>query len=64
MPFLDCSDLSVFKAFFDRPRDWVDLQEMWDAGTLDADRVVGILVRYLGAGDHRVVRLVDLTAAS
>ena len=64
MPFLDCSDLSVFKAFFDRPRDWVDLAEMWEAGTLDADRVVGILVRYLGADDHRVVRLVDLTAAS
>ena len=64
MPFLDCSDLSVFKAFFDRPRDWVDLEEMCDSGTLDADRVVGILVRYLGADDHRVVRLVDLTAAS
>ena len=50
-------DLAVFKAFFDRTKDWADLEEMEAAGTLDLDRVVGVLVRYLGADDERVARL-------
>lgn len=57
VPFLGCSDLAVFKAFFDRTKDWADLEEMAAAGTLDVDRVIGVLVRYLGATDHRVERL-------
>ena len=31
-----------------------------DAGTLDVDRVVGVLVRYLGADDPRIARLLAL----
>jgi hypothetical protein len=57
VPFLDCSDLAVFKAFFDRSKDWVDLEEMVAAGTLDVDRVLGVLVRYLGGADERIERL-------
>lgn len=57
LPFLECADLAVFKAFFNRTRDWADLEEMAAAGTLDADRVVGVLVRYLGADDERIERL-------
>lgn len=63
IPFLGCSDLAVFKAFFDRTKDWADLEEMHTAGTLDADRVVGVLVRHLGADDPRVARLLALTVA-
>ncbi len=54
------SGLAVFKAFFDRTKDWADLEEMSAAGTLDVDAVVGVLVRYLGAEDHRVARLLSL----
>jgi hypothetical protein len=57
LPFLSCSDLAVFKAFFNRTRDWADLEEMAAVGTLDIDRVLGVLTRYLGAGDERVARL-------
>jgi hypothetical protein len=57
VPFLSCSDLAVFKAFFNRSRDWVDLEEMAAAGTLDLDRVIGALVRYLGPTDDRIERL-------
>lgn len=57
MAFLGCSDLAVFKAFFDRSKDWVDLEEMLAVGSLDIDRVLGVLSRYLGATDHRVERL-------
>lgn len=62
LPFLACRDLAVFKAFFNRTKDWADLEEMVDAGTLDAEAVLGVLVRYLGADDERVARLRDLTA--
>jgi hypothetical protein len=57
VPFLDCSDLAVFKAFFNRSKDWVDLEQMAAAGTLDGDRALGVLVRYLGGGDERIERL-------
>jgi hypothetical protein len=63
VPFLSCSDLAVFKAFFNRTKDWADLEEMLAAGSLDLDRVVGVLVRYLGPGDERVARLLSLGGA-
>lgn len=60
VPFLSCTDLAVFKAFFNRTKDWADLEDMQAAGTLDLDRVVGVLVRYLGVEDERVARLLAL----
>jgi len=57
LPFLACTDLAVFKAFFDRTKDWADLEEMSTAGTLDTDRVVGILSHYLGSTDQRIDHL-------
>jgi hypothetical protein len=57
VPFLACRDLAVFKAFFDRTKDWADLEEMAAAGTLDVEDVLGPLVRYLGGDDPRVERL-------
>jgi hypothetical protein len=58
--FLGCSDLAVFKAFFDRTKDWADLEEMMAAGTLDVARVAGTLAQYLGVDDPRVARLLTL----
>jgi hypothetical protein len=60
LPFLSCSDLAVFKAFFDRTKDWADLEEMVAEGALDVDRTIGVLVRYLGPDDHRIARLAGL----
>ena len=57
MPFLSCADLAVFKAFFNRTKDWADIEEMAEAGTLDGIRVLGVLARYLGGDDDRIVRL-------
>jgi len=64
VPFLDCTDLAVFKAFFDRTRDWADLEDMKAAGTLDVDRTIGVLVRYLGTDDARIQRLHSLADAT
>jgi hypothetical protein len=60
LPFLACRDLAVFKAFFNRTKDWADLEEMAEAGALDADGVLGVLVHYLGPSDERVARLRSL----
>ncbi|HAP75305.1 MAG TPA: hypothetical protein DCR14_04415, partial [Acidimicrobiaceae bacterium] len=60
IPFLSCTDLAVFKAFFNRTKDWADLEEMAAAGTLDRPRVVGVLAEYLGVTDERVARVLAL----
>ncbi|MFN3257445.1 MAG: hypothetical protein ACE37B_17310 [Ilumatobacter sp.] len=62
VPFLACRDLAVFKAFFDRTKDWADLEEMNANGSLDIDAVTGVLVRYLGGADERITRLQALRA--
>jgi len=62
IPFLGCSDLAVFKAFFNRTKDWADLEEMIAIGALNVDQTLGVLVRYLGEVDDRVERFRSLTA--
>jgi hypothetical protein len=57
VPFLSCRDIAVFKAFFNRTRDWADLEEMKTAGTLEIDKVTAVLVEYLGLDDERVRKL-------
>jgi len=57
IPFLGCSDLAVFKAFFNRTKDWADLEEMVAIRALNIDQTIGVLVRYLGEDDDRVDRL-------
>ncbi len=60
VPFLACRDLAVFKAFFDRTKDWADLEEMAAAGSLDFEAVLGVLALSLGGEDQRVERLRQL----
>jgi hypothetical protein len=57
LPFLGCTDLAVFKAFFGRTRDWADLEDMAAAGTLNRERVLTILGQHLDADDDRLDRL-------
>jgi hypothetical protein len=60
-PFLGCEDLAVFKAFFNRRRDWADLEAMLVAESFDLDRVIGILARYLGGEDERIAHLIEVS---
>ncbi len=62
VPFLGCSDLAVFRAFFNRTKDWADLEEMIAIGSLDVDRTLGVLVRFLGEDDDRAEKLRSLAA--
>jgi hypothetical protein len=60
LPFLACEDLAVFKAFFNRTKDWADLEAMRDAGTLDTAAIAGVLATFLGGDDERIARLLSL----
>ncbi len=62
VPFLACRDLAVFKAFFNRTKDWADLEEMQAAGSLDVEDVLGVLAYYLGGDDDRLERLRTIAA--
>ncbi len=64
IPFLSCRDLAVFKAFFNRTKDWADLEEMQAAGTLQITEVRADLTRYLGSDDQRLDHLAALAATS
>ncbi len=57
LPFLDCNDLAVFKAFFNRSKDWIDIETMFEGGTLVIDEVIAVLREYLGADDERIAKL-------
>lgn len=60
MPFLSCRDLAIFKAFFNRTKDWADLEAMMAAGSLDVSAVAGVLAGFLGANDDRIEHLLSL----
>ncbi|MHB8244046.1 MAG: hypothetical protein ACYDGN_01655 [Acidimicrobiales bacterium] len=60
LPFLACHDLAVFKAFFNRTKDWADLEAMVTAGSLDVSAVAGVLAGFLGAADDRIEHLLSL----
>jgi hypothetical protein len=60
LPFIGCEDLAVFKAFFNRTKDWADLEAMYEAGTLDVAAVAGVLASFLGGEDERIARLLAL----
>ena len=60
VPVLACTDLVVFKAMFNRTKDWADIEEMIAAGTVDADRALLWLTRLLGRTDEATLRLAAL----
>lgn len=60
IPVLDCTSLAVFKALFDRSRDWADIEDMVAAGTLDVTRTRDWLVRFQGEEGPAVRKLESL----
>lgn len=59
IPVLDCTALAVFKAMFDRPRDWADIEAMVEARSLDVAEATGWIQEMIG-DDPRVAKLSDL----
>jgi hypothetical protein len=60
LPFLSCSDLAVFKAFFNRRKDWADIEEMLRVDSIDVPEVTGVLAHYLGPDDERILQLDEI----
>jgi hypothetical protein len=59
IPVLGPVELVVFKAMFDRTRDWADIEAMFAAGTVDTAAVRAALAPILSDDDHRLGRLAD-----
>ncbi len=60
VPFLGCQALATFKACFDRPKDWLDLDEMLQSRRIDPAVLHDDLVGLLSPDDPRLGRLADL----
>ena len=60
---LDAVDLAVFKAMFDRTRDWADIEAMLEADALDTAAVLGHLTEMLGHDDPITQRFARLAQA-
>lgn len=56
---LSATDLTIFKALFDRPKDWPDIQAMVEAhdSTVDLDEAARWVGSIVGDDDARVERL-------
>lgn len=53
LPVLACQDLAVFKAFFARPKDVVDVATMVATGSVDLDALTRSVAALLGDGEAR-----------
>jgi hypothetical protein len=51
LPVISPTDLTVFKALFNRRKDWADIEAMLEAGTVDTGDALGWVVAIVGA-DH------------
>jgi hypothetical protein len=57
IPVLSCTGLAVFKAMFDRPRDWVDIEAMVEARAIDLDEAIRWVGEMAGADSAEVGKL-------
>lgn len=63
IPILSPEHLAVCKALFDRPKDWLDIEQMLvTAGEIDLAEIRDWLIRIAGKSDPRVARFDDLAS--
>lgn len=60
IPVLDCISLIVFKAMFNRTRDWADIEAILEAGDEAGRSALERVRQLLGAGDPATIRLAAL----
>jgi hypothetical protein len=60
VPVLDCASLAIFKAFFDRTKDWADLESIAQATPEDIDAAAATISKLVGKDDPAVQRLESL----
>lgn len=62
IPVLDCTALTVFKALFDRTKDWADIEEMIAVGAIDVPRATEWVERLAGKSSRASRRLISSAA--
>jgi hypothetical protein len=60
IPVLDCASLAIFKAFFNRTKDWADLEAIAQATPEDIDTAAATIFELVGEDDPAVQRLESL----
>jgi hypothetical protein len=60
VPVLDCASLAIFKAFFDRTKDWADMEAIAQATPEDIDIAAATIADLVGPDDPAVKRLESL----
>src|SRR5204862_5626798 len=67
IPVLDCASLVVFKALFNRTRDWADIEAVSERSPGDIEKAAATIEEMLGADDaiyRRLVSLAELAACT
>jgi hypothetical protein len=64
IPVLGCTALVVFKALFDRTKDWADIEAVVEAGAANIPEAGALVASILGDDDQAVRRLAALTGAA
>jgi hypothetical protein len=57
VPVLDCASLTIFKAFFDRTRDWADIEAIAIATPEDIEVAAETIADLVGSDDPAVEKL-------
>ena len=64
VPMLDCASLVIFKSFFDRTKDWADIEAIAMATPEDIESAATTLAKLAGEDDPAYRRLASLSAAN
>jgi hypothetical protein len=60
IPVVGCTALAVFKAMFDRTRDWADIEAMVEASAVDVEQVLRWVTEMSGSDSRPAQRLLAL----
>lgn len=60
VPILSATDLLVFKALFDRRRDWADIEELVRFGKADLGDAKRWIAKIVGPKDERLAKLAEI----
>jgi hypothetical protein len=60
IPVLGCTGLAVFKALFDRTKDWADIEAMLEVGAVDMPEALTWLGRIAGPDHPATLRMASL----
>ena len=64
VPVLDCASLTIFKAFFDRTKDWADIEAIARATPEDVEEAARRIAELVGEDDRAYDRLDEVRRRS